>query len=65
MSCVGLCDGADKMELQDNQQDEVEVDWLEGSGIRGGLDLMPNHDDILLEAFLPTNLEKGADGRGD
>lgn len=35
---------------------------MEGLGIRGGLDLMPNHDDILVEAFLPTNLEKGVEG---
>lgn len=27
------------------------VDWEEGLGIRGGVDLMPNHDDILGEAF--------------
>lgn len=50
------------MELQDNRQDEVEVDWVEGLGIRGGVDLMPNHDDILGEDFFffPTDLEKGA-----
>lgn len=51
------------MELQDNRQDEVEVDWVEGLGIRGGVDLMPNRDDILGEAFFffffPTDLEKG------
>lgn len=49
------------MELQDNQQDGEEVDWVEGWRIRGGLDLMPNHDDILVEAFLPTNLEEGVE----
>lgn len=52
------------MELRDNQQDEVEVDWVEGLGIRGGLDL--NHDDILVAAFLPTIWERewGWDGGG-
>lgn len=39
------------MMLRDNGQDEVEVDWVEGLGIRGGADLMPNHDDILVKAF--------------
>lgn len=55
------------MELRDNQQDEVEVDWVDGLGIRGGLDLMPNHDDILVQAFLQINPEKGVEwgvGRG-
>lgn len=50
------------MELQDNRQDEVEVDWVEGLGIRGGVDLMPPRDDILGEAFFffsPTDLETG------
>lgn len=48
---AGLCDAADKMELRDNRQEEVGVDWVESFRIRGGVDLMPIQDDLLGEAF--------------